>query len=736
MRLFRKKTRRTGYGPDVVKRGPSFTHWIFIGLLSGIALGLFLGDYTEYLKFVGDIYIGLMQMTVLPYIVFSLIANIGSLSLRDLGVLTRAGLLTFLGLWALAALTVMALSQALPDLPIGHFFSASMIDPPPPIDFMKVFIPSNPFQSLADNAVPAVVLFCIFFGVAIIGFEDRRSLLDHIGLIAKTLHRVNGLVVKLTPLGVFGIAAHAAGTMSIEEFGRLQAYYLTFAAGVLILTFATLPLLLSCLTAFTYRQIFHASKDALVTAFVTGSVLPVIPLLIDSVKELFEPYLGKDREHEGFPDFILPLAYPFPNSGNVIDLVFISFAAWFLGNPLGLGDQLFMLSSSLFLLFGKVYLTIPFLLNSFHIPLDMFQLFLAAGVLAARVGDVLSSMHFMAFTTLTTAYMMGLLTVNWKRLLMSAGAVALLTLTMILGIRFALVQLESPEYGKESVLSRLTLMENLVYSQVEPQSAPNPAPLRAGETRLERIRRRSLIRVGFRPDYIPYSYFNSHGDLVGYDVDMMNKLALDLKVGIEYVPYNTETLDSDMRNDHFDVAISGLTVSLSRTEAMLFSAPYLVVSMGLVVEDHRVQEFSSEQRIRRLGRIRMGVTRGSVFEERAREHFPDAVIVPLDSIRDFFDDPSLDLQALVTHAESGAGWTLVYPNYSVVNPLGHRDSAPVSIAISGHDESLDQTVNTWINLNQMNGTLDSLFQHWMLGKTRGTVRRRWSIIRDVLHWVS
>ena len=107
----------------------------------------------------------------------------------------------------------------------------------------------------------------------------------------------------------------------------------------------------------------------------------------------------------------------------------------------------------------------------------------------------------------------------------------------------------------------------------------------------------------------------------------------------------------------------------------------------------------------------------------------------LDSPRQFFEEEWRELDALVTHAESGAAWTLVYPAYTVVNPLQRRDSAPVSLAVAGFDVVLDDTLNTWITLLKMDGTIDKLFDHWMLGKDPGGKAPRWSIMRDVLHWV-
>lgn len=729
-------TRARGSRPFRFERRPlSFTAWIFTGLGLGVGLGLFLGEHAEFFRIIGDIYIGLMEMTVLPYIVFSLIGNIGRLNPRELRVLTGAGLTTFLGLWILAASAVLIVGRSFPELHTGAFFSAALVDPPPKVDFLSLFVPSNPFRALADNAVPAVVIFCLLFGVAIVGFDEKKPLLDHFTLVARTLHKVNALIVKLTPFGVFGIAAAAAGTMTVEEFGRLQGYYLAFFACMALLTFGMLPLLVTVATPFTYRQVLVASKDALVTAFATGSVFPVIPLLVDGVKNLFEEHFRSDPKHADFPDFILPLAYPFPDSGNVIDLVFVPFAAWFLGHVLSLGDQLYMLGTGFFLLFGKVYLTIPFLLRSFQIPQDMFQLFLAAGVIVARVGDVTSSMHYLVFTVLTTAFMTGLLRFDWVRLFRVGGFILASMLAVATMIRMVLGWEGAAGYEKSSVIARMQLLESDVEVTVLARAAPNPDALRPEENRLERIIRRGWLRVGFVRDRMPYSYFNGRGQLVGFDVDLMHKLADELGVGIEFVPYEIGQLEQGLEEDHFDLAISGLTNTLERSAAMLMSEPYLVVNMALVVLDHRREEFDTEQKVNRLGPIRVGVSKGSYFARRAHEHFPKLHIVELESYRRFFEDPSLRLEALVTDAEGGSAWTLVYPHYVVVNPLQRQDSAWLAFPIAGRDQVLEEMLKTWINQKKMDGTMDALFDHWMLGKLRRSAPPRWSIIRDVLHWV-
>ena len=72
---------------------------------------------------------------------------------------------------------------------------------------------------------------------------------------------------------------------------------------------------------------------------------------------------------------------------------------------------------------------------------------------------------------------------------------------------------------------------------------------------------------------------------------------------------------------------------------------------------------------------------------------------------------------MAAHAESGAAWTLLYPQYTIVNPLNHPDRAPISIAVSGFDLALESMLNAWIGLQKINGTLDRLSDYWFLGKT-------------------
>ncbi len=227
-------------------------------------------------------------MTVLPYIVVSLVTGLGSLTAREAAELARRAGGFLLLLWGIALTSVLLFSLVIPDWTSASFFSSTLIQQPPAFDLLRLFIPANPFESLADNSVPAVVVFSIALGIALIGIENTGSLVRSLSLIADALGRITGFVVRLAPIGVFAIAAEAAGTMDLEQIRGLQVYAAGYIALALFLSLWVLPGLVTSLTQFRYREVVGMSRDALVTAFATGNVFIVLSMLAEKSKELIK----------------------------------------------------------------------------------------------------------------------------------------------------------------------------------------------------------------------------------------------------------------------------------------------------------------------------------------------------------------------------------------------------------------------------------------------------------------
>ncbi len=338
----------------------SLSTMILVGLGLGIACGIFFGEYCGFLSIIGDAFIQLLQMTILPYIIASLILGIGGLSYKQAKLLALKGGIVMLLFWAISFTMVLLMPLSFPKWETASFFSTSLVSPSKEVDFLKLYIPSNPFWSLANNVVPAVVLFSILAGIALIGIKEKDSLIQGLMAVSGALIRMTNIVVKLTPIGVFAIAASAAGTMTVEEFGKLQVYLVSFNLAALLLTFAVLPLLLKPITPFRYKDIVGLSKDALVTAFTTGNLFIVLTVLTENCKSLFKKYSLTHEKTDAYVDVLVPISFNFPNTGKLIMLMFVLFGAWFTGTSFSFSQYGTFVSAGLLSFFGGVDVALAF----------------------------------------------------------------------------------------------------------------------------------------------------------------------------------------------------------------------------------------------------------------------------------------------------------------------------------------------------------------------------------------
>jgi Na+/H+-dicarboxylate symporter/ABC-type amino acid transport substrate-binding protein len=713
----------------------SLSTWIIGGLLAGVVVGLFFGERVAFFGVVGDAFIGLLQMTVLPYIVVSLLANLGRLSV-DTGryLVLRAGAL--LGILLLIGLLVLvALPFALPDLTAASFFSLSLVEDPAPLDFVGLYIPANPFGSLADNVVPAVVLFCVLLGVALASVPGREGLLHGLDVLADALNRVNKLVIKLTPFGVFAIAASTAGTMTIEDIGRVQGYLILYTIAALVLTFWVLPGLVSALTPFGRREVLGIARNALITIFAAGKIIVVLPQLIDNVKELFRRHDLDDDETDATADLLMPLAYPFPNLGTLVILVFVPFAGWYIGRDLSVLDWVSFFGAGLLSSFVAPVIGVPFLLNLLEIPADMFQLFVVSTVYTDRIRVVLGAVHLLVLTILVAAMGRGVFKVKWRSLGLWAATSVVLMLAVLIPTRLYLESALADAYTGDADFARMRLPNNPVPFRAYLDKPPPPVPHDPERSRNDEIVERGRIRVGFLRDKLPFAYVNASGQPVGFDIEMAHELAGGLGVELELVRLDRDRLAWCLDSGVCDVIMSGVIVTAAEARTLEVTKPYLEQTLAFIVQDHRRLDFGDVRIVRRLEKPRIGLVVGDDhWASRAAEALPSAEIVKVDSPRPFFRGET-DLDALVYSAEAGSAWTLLYPDYSVVVPRGSNFQVPTAYVAPQDDPRFRRFLDRWIEIAQRNGSFESAYRWWILGEGAEPDEPRWCIARDVLGWI-
>ena len=710
---------------------------ILVGLVSGAFVGVFFGEHAGALKIAADGFVKLLQMAVLPYITISIITSLGTLrydQAKTLGV--RAGAVLG-GLWCIALLFAFLIPVAFPEIETASFFSTTLVERRQPFNFIDIFIPSNPFNSLANNIVPAVVLFSVFLGIALIGVERKQILLDVLAVAKEGLSNATKFIVTLTPYGIFAIAANTAGTLNLEQLGRIQVYLITYVLMALLVALWVLPGLVAALTPFRYRDVLGPTRDALITAFMAGNLFIVLPILIHSCKELLQQLRPTDENAAALPDVIVPVSFNFPHTGKLLSLSFIVFAGWFADAAVAVSQYPQLALTGLLTFFGSTSAAVPFLLDLFRIPADTFQLFLATSVINVRFGALLAAVHTVTVALLGSAAILGAVRFNGARIMRYLIITVVLSAALLGGLRTLFsTALKQSFAGEELVYGMRSLMNFSEPRIVKQADLRNDA---GGETSsiLNAIKKRGVLRVGVFTDRLPFVFLNREQKLVGFDVEMAHHLARDLGVKVEFVELEAlAALTPLLAAGRIDLAMTGLPVTPERAGEMSFSVPYLDETLGFVVKDYLRDRFSSWANIRELRSFAVKIPNLPYYVDQIRRRAPTLkldLVETLNEIENGLRQATLD--AVVLPAERGSVLTLLYPKYTVVVPEPDTVKIPLAYPVARRDQEWTQFVNTWIELKRRDGTIDALYGHWILGKHADKREPRWSVIRNLLHWV-
>ncbi len=705
---------------------------VLVGVVLGIATGLFFGDMVAWMSILGDVFIGLLQMTVLPYIMLSLIVNIGRLSLENGRKLIRYGLI-FLGLLlGIGLLGLFVLPFAFPQWSSGSFYSNDFILPAPEFDFVKLYIPTNLFESLSLNVVPAVVLFSIFLGLGVMKLPNKEVLLKPLDVITDGLNQVNKMVVKITPVGVFAIGAGVVSQLSLSDLSRLQGYLLVYLLAVLILTFVVLPFIISIFTPFSPKEVLRITKPTLITIFATGKIIVVYPQLIENIKEIINTREGNNDVAKSEVDIIMPLAYPFPNLGTFMIFIFVPFAAWYTGNEFTISDYPLFLSSTLLSSFVAPITGLPFSLDLMDVPSETFQLFVVSTVLTDRIRVVLGAFHLVALTLLTVSASNGFMSIKWGKVTQTV----LVTVALMGGSIFGLNKLL--EKSMAGIPTNAEIMDNfqLINPQVNYEiikPAKNPKRLRRSENIMARIKRTNQLRVGYYPNSMPFVFENSKGRFVGFGVEMAHQLAFDLGVELQFVPIEKGKLVEWMNQDYFDIVMSDIFLSSEYAEQMSLSKSYMDISLALLTkgENNELNTFESAST---LDSFTIAYYIRKEIAEDYITFFPHAGLYDIADFESLFaisDSDSVHIDALLTSAERASSWTITHPDFKVVNPLPYHLNNTLVYPIA-RDDVWREYINRWIDYRTKDGTYERVYQQWILGKEYRKDTKAWSVYHDVL----
>ena len=238
-------------------------------------------------------------------------------------------------------------------------------------------------------------------------------------------------------------------------------------------------------------------------------------------------------------------------------------------------------------------------------------------------------------------------------------------------------------------------------------------PLGGHADALTQILQRGSLRVGTTGDYRPFSHLDSRtGHYQGLDIDMARDLANTLGVKLVWVATSWPTMMQDEAQGKFDIAMSGISISLERQKQALFSAPYLNNGKTPITLCKNSQRFQQRSQINQPG-VRLVVNPGGTNASFASSHFPLAKqIVHADNNTIFqtIIDEQTDL--MVTDAAEARYQQKQHPELCALHPEQPFDFSQKAYLLP-NDWRWQAWINQWLNLRLQDGTFQKISQKWL-----------------------
>jgi len=716
----------------------NLAYWVLIGGVAGIVVGLFFGDDCAALAPVGYAYVMLLEAAVYPYLICSLLHGLGSLEPAKAWRLFTRGWIFYIGLWVTTFAALFLLVQAIP-----HVTSPILVQPTtqhPGRDLLTVLIPNDLFAALSKNYVPAVVVFCIFYGVAVQTVKDKTPLLSMLEAIRLASLKFWNWIVRLAPIGVFALFAVTAGTTALRDLVNLSLYLALFLLGALVLAFWMLPAIVSALAPIGARELLREIRAGLTIAAVTTLSVAALPFITEATRRLADRCGLNEAERDDVIRTNLSVAYPLGQIGNFFVYFFLLFSAYYYKAPIEGTHQALLPLMTLLSGFGSptsAVNAVSFLQQWLSLPSATSGLYVELQTIT-RYGQVLVSVAAFAFlSVLVTLSYYGKLRPKAGRLVMALLLPALALAAIAWGGRAAHAYLARPyQIQRPFTLGadvtrdvKVTIIRNAEEYQRHLGTAGSPGT----SPTINRIQQTGVLRVGYNASIIPFCYWNDDGQLVGYDVAQAYDLARSLNVRLAFIPFEWHELERDLVAQRFDIAMSGIYATTERLSRLSASQPYFQSPLALFMPESRARRFLTREQILAMGKVKSGVFNDPVLRPILARVLPDAEIVVAPDYQRVPDFSRVD--AAIWTLEQAATLAKAHPGITAVVPRDFGNPFLFTYLMPPDSDDLVSFVNYWLELRKANGFRTREFDYWIRGQPRTTDTPRWSVARDVLHWV-
>ena len=368
------------------KKGTPLYVKIFIALFAGIAFGYVLnfmggveneiinGYVLPFFQFIGDLFIKLIKMIVVPLVFFCIIdaaLSLGDIKkLRSIGVKTIIWFLATGGISATIGLILANIIKPGRGLQLGTAETAMEVKELPGIyQTLLDLIPSNPFQALQ------IIVFSLFLGFAIISIgKEAQQLCDIISLCSRTMFKVIDMILGIIPYGVFSLMTVALAKYGVAIFGPVLKFILTDYLACIIMSTVGYGIFLTVIGKVNPMKFWRKAFEPWMIAFSTCTSSAALPVSM----EVAPKKMGVPRD---IASFVLPLGCTAQMNGTCAYFgIVVLFAAQLYGVELSIQQQIMLVVQATFLSVGcaatpQIGLVISLtLMTQMGLPLDAYAL--------------------------------------------------------------------------------------------------------------------------------------------------------------------------------------------------------------------------------------------------------------------------------------------------------------------------------------------------------------------------
>ncbi|MGU7768587.1 dicarboxylate/amino acid:cation symporter [Burkholderia sp. MR1-5-21] len=328
--------------------------WILIAMVIGIIIGYMI--YTQfpdkkaaveiagYISLVSDVFLRLIKMVIGPLVFSTLVvgiahmgdaASVGRVFAKALGWFFTASLISLL-LGLLMANVLQPgqhLGLPLPDIGASANLATAKFTLK---DFVGHMVPKSFAEAMANNEILQIVVFSMFFGIALAALGERgKILVAAIEQLSQVMLKITGYVMKFAP---FAVLAAMASTVAVNGLSILLKFAV-FMGDFYVSLFLLWATLVAAGLLFLGRRVFKLLvliKEAFMLSFATASSEAAYPKILDALDRF-----GVRRK---ISSFVMPMGYSFNLDGSMMYCTFASlFIAQAYGIHLSLGTQITML---------------------------------------------------------------------------------------------------------------------------------------------------------------------------------------------------------------------------------------------------------------------------------------------------------------------------------------------------------------------------------------------------------